>query len=149
MSTALSAHDHGWLRGSAFDGGLIFGTAGLALIAGYAAGLERQLMLTILAFDIWLLAYPHVIATFTRLSFDTESFHNHRFLILGLPPILLATTFSTAYVVGPWLLFSIYFYWQWFHYTRQSYGLEQIYRRRIPIPAMAPASVTPTVRSGR
>ena len=140
MSTALSANDHGWLRGSAFDGGLIFGTAGLALIAGYAAGLERQLMLTLLALDIWLLAYPHVIATFTRLSFDSESFRKHRFLMLGLPPILLVATFSTAYLVGPWLLFSIYFYWQWFHYTRQSFGLEQIYRRKAngPNPASDP-----------
>ena len=32
--------------------------------------------------------------------------------------------------VGLWVLGSIYLYWQWFHYTRQSWGISQIYRRK-------------------
>ncbi len=130
MSTAVTANEQGWLRGPAFDGALLFGTAGLALLAGFAGRLGPEVFLTILALDIWLLGYPHVIATYTRLSFDTASFREHRWLVLALPLVLLAATFSLAATIGPWVLFSVYFYWQWFHYTRQSYGLEQIYRRK-------------------
>ncbi len=130
MSTAVTANEHGWLRGPAFDGALLFGAAGVALLGGFLGSLQPELLLTLLALDIWLLGYPHVIATFTRLSFDTESFREHRFLVLGLPLLILSAALALAASVGPWMLFSLYFYWQWFHYTRQSYGLEQIYHRK-------------------
>ena len=83
MSTAVTANEQGWLRGPAFDGALLFGTAGLALLAGFAGRLGPEVFLTILALDIWLLGYPHVIATYTRLSFDTASFREHRWLVLA------------------------------------------------------------------
>ena len=30
----------------------------------------------------------------------------------------------------PWALATAYLYWQWFHYTRQSWGVSQVYRRK-------------------
>ncbi len=130
MTTAVCKRERGWLRGAPFDSALVLGTAALALLAGLAAGLEPEIFLTLVALDIWLLGYPHVVATFTRLSFDAESFRTHRFLVLGLPPILIVFTLMLTWAIGAWVLLSIYLYWQWFHYTRQSYGLEQIYRRK-------------------
>ena len=37
-------------------------------------------------------------------------------------------TLAAAYFVGLWVIVSIYFYWQWFHYARQSWGISRSYR---------------------
>jgi hypothetical protein len=34
--------------------------------------------------------------------------------------------------VGGWIIVSIYYYWQWFHYTRQSYGIYKAYSSKAP-----------------
>jgi hypothetical protein len=47
-----------------------------------------------------------------------------------LPLIVLATAVSAVLVVGGWVLSTTYLYWQWFHYTRQSYGIERVYRAK-------------------
>ena len=45
--------------------------------------------------------------------------------------IVLAAAFSaTVLVFGGWILPTTYLYWQWFHYTRQSYGIERVYRAK-------------------
>jgi len=75
------------------------------------------------------LGYHHVISTYTRLCFDKKSLAAHRFMLFGLPILVLAATISIVMGVGAWLVFSIYFYWQWFHYTRQAYGVARAYRR--------------------
>jgi len=77
-----------------------------------------------------LLGYHHVIATFTRLAFDRNSLRQNRFLIFYLPPAVFAVTFMLGWAVGVWVIASIYLYWQWFHYTRQSWGISQIYRAK-------------------
>lgn len=120
----------GWLRGRAFDLHFIFGIAALALLSGWAVVVEPRLFVPILLADLWLLGYHHVIATFTRLCFDRESFRRHRFLVLGLPPLILAAVVGLGYGIGLWVLASIYLYWQWFHYTRQSFGIASAYRRK-------------------
>ncbi len=120
----------GWLRGRAFDLHFIFGIAALALLSGWAVVVEPRLFVPILLADLWLLGYHHVIATYTRLCFDRESFRRHRFLVLGLPPLILAAVVGLGYGIGLWVLASIYLYWQWFHYTRQSFGIASAYRRK-------------------
>jgi hypothetical protein len=62
--------------------------------------------------------------------FDRTSLREHRFLVLGLPPLVLLGTVSAAWGLGEWSITTTYFYWQWFHYTRQSYGIAQVYRRK-------------------
>ena len=120
----------GWLRGQAFDTTFILGTVVLALGSGTLVLIEPALFWPILMLDLWLLGYHHVISTFTRLCFDKESFRENRFLVVQLPIIVLAAVFAIAHGLGIWALTTIYLYWQWFHYTRQSWGVGQVYRRK-------------------
>ena len=120
----------GWLRDRGFDLHFIVGIAALALVSGTAVVWNPVLFVPILVADLWLLGYHHVIATYTRLCFDKESFRTHRFLVLWLPFLVFGGVLALGYGVGLWVLASIYLYWQWFHYTRQSWGVSQIYRRK-------------------
>lgn len=132
--TATTIHDQspaaGWLRGLPFDLQFIVGIAAIALLSGAVVVMEPRLFLPILLADLWLLGYHHVISTYTRLCFDSESFRAHRFLLLGLPLIVIAGVAGIAYGVGLWTLATVYLYWQWFHYARQSWGVSQVYRRK-------------------
>lgn len=118
----------GWLRGPTFDGTFILGTLTLAVASGIVVLLNPSLFPIVLLIDIWFLGYHHVISTYTRLCFDKQSFQEHKFLILYLPFIVLAAVVALAHGVGIWTLTTIYLYWQWFHYTRQSWGVGQVYR---------------------
>lgn len=120
----------GWLRGPSFDIGFVVGTTAVALASGAAVVANPKLFGLILLLDIWLLGYHHVIATYTRLCFDRESFRQHRFLILWLPFLVFAATLGLAMGFGLWVLGSVYLYWQCFHYARQSWGVSQVYRRK-------------------
>ena len=119
----------GWLRGPRFDLALIVGVLALALLLGGAALTHPALFTAVLLVDLWLLAYPHVASTFTRVAFDRQSLRAHRWLVLGLPPLVLAATAAAAWAGGAIALNTIYFYWQSYHYTRQSYGIARAYRR--------------------
>ena len=35
-----------------------------------------------------------------------------------------------AFGLGLWSIVTLYLYWQWFHYARQSWGVSQVYRRK-------------------
>ncbi len=120
----------GWLRGPGFDLTFVAGIAAIALLSGVAVMVEPALFVPILLLDLWLLGYHHVIATYTRLCFDRQSLANSRFLLFGLPPLVLAGTAALAFGAGFWAVASLYLYWQWFHYTRQSWGVSQVYRRK-------------------
>ena len=120
----------GWLRDRNFDLGFIVGIAVVALLSGAVVVARPGLFGLVLFLDLWLLGYHHVVSTYTRLCFDRESFISHRFLLVWLPPMVLAATIGLALGVGPWTLATIYFYWLWFHYTRQSWGISQGYRRK-------------------
>jgi len=122
--------DRGWLRSVPFDLSFIVIAALLALTTGYAAMVQPRLFGWVLFVDVWFLGYHHVVSTFTRLTFDSDSFKQHRFLVIQLPLIVLGATVAAVLVFGYWVLPTVYLYWQWFHYTRQSYGIERIYRRK-------------------
>lgn len=121
----------GWLKDQRFDLTFIIGLTGLALVSGIAVLAEPRLLMPILLADLWLLGYHHVIATYTRLCFDKESLNRYGFLVVGLPFVVAAGCVgAVALASGLWIIVSIYFYWQWFHYTRQSWGIAQAYRRK-------------------
>jgi hypothetical protein len=120
----------GWLRNAPFDLAFIVGVAALAVASGWAVVVDPSLFPLILFLDIYLLGYHHVVSTFTRLAFDRESFLEHRFLVVWLPMIVLAVAVGAVLAVGGWMLSTTYLYWQWFHYTRQSYGIERVYRAK-------------------
>jgi hypothetical protein len=132
MAIALQATvpQAGWLRNRSFDLWFTLGIAGIALLSGVVVVAQPALFGLVLFLDVWLLGYHHVVATYTRLCFDRDSFITHRFLIIWLPPMVLAATVGLAAGIGPWTLPTIYLYWQWFHYTRQSWGISQGYRRK-------------------
>ena len=132
VPSQLSLEEAGWLRSKPFDLSLIVLVAALALVTGGVALWQPHLFAVILILDLWLLGYHHVISTFTRLCFDKESFRQHRFLVVELPLIVIAATVGAVYSLGAWVLPTTYLYWQWFHYTRQSYGIERMYRRKAP-----------------
>lgn len=121
---------YGWMRNARFDLFFILGVAAVAIFSGVLVVMKPGLFHLVLFLDLMLLGYPHVIATFTRLTFDTESFRETRFLTLGLPWLVLAGTLAIGKFAGLWALATIYLYWQWFHYTRQSYGILRIFSRK-------------------
>lgn len=126
----------GWLRNKNFDLNLIVLVSALAMVSGTAALALPGLFGVILVLDLWFLGYHHVVSTFTRLVFDRDSFQQNRFLVIQLPVIVILCTFGAIWALGWWVLPTVYLYWQWFHYTRQSYGLERMYCRSAPEGAM-------------
>jgi hypothetical protein len=135
-SPVSHASSVGWLRNAQFDFTLIVVVASWALAAGVAIVIVPSLFWPILFLDVWLLGYTHVISTFTRLAFDRESFRQHRLLLIPLPIVVAGCTIALALVVGEWLVATVYLYAQWFHYTRQSYGISRMYLRKAgAIPA--------------
>lgn len=117
-----------WIRNAQFDIGFIFGLLGLSIVTGMVILWEPSLFYPILVIDLWFLGYHHVISTFTRICFDKESFQEHKFLMVGLLPIVIVVTLGVVWMFGLWTVVTIYFYWQWWHYTRQSWGISRAYR---------------------
>jgi hypothetical protein len=130
MTTTALPGPAGLLRGPGFDATFIFGLAAIALGSGAMVTMQPSLFWPILTLDLWLLGYHHVIATFTRLAFDRESLREHRHLILYLPWAVAAAVLVLALTVGLWSIVSLYLYWQWFHYARQSEGISKAYAGR-------------------
>ena len=118
-----------WLRSPRFDLAFILGLPAIGIATGLFVTWQPDLFWPILVFDLWFLGYHHVVSTYTRLCFDRKSFSEmSRFLVFGLLPLVALATIALAFAVGLWAIVSIYFYWQWFHYARQSWGISRAYR---------------------
>jgi len=117
------------LRGAGFDLTYTAGLGTLALSTGWIVTTNPQLFPTVFVINVWVLGYHHVISTFTRLSVDDNSGQN-RFLITKLPIIVMAGVLVLCLSFGAWILTTVYLYWQWWHYTRQSYGISRLYQRK-------------------
>lgn len=117
-----------WIRNAQFDMMFIVGLLALSVITGLVILWEPSLFYPILVIDLWFLGYHHVISTFTRTCFDKESFQEHKFLMVGLLPIVIFVTLGIVWLFGLWTVVTVYFYWQWWHYTRQSWGISRAYR---------------------
>ena len=127
---ALNRPRAGWLRGVTFDSTYILGIASVAVASGWVVVSNPSLFGKVFLLNAWLLGYHHVISTFTRLTFDRDSLNEHRFLVTWLPLIVLTAVVLACLAFGSWILTTVYLYWQWWHYTRQSYGISRIYQRR-------------------
>jgi hypothetical protein len=117
-----------WIRNAQFDLSFIVGLVALAAITGSTVLMFPQLFLPVLLLDLWVLGYHHVISTYTRICFDRTSFRENGHLIYLFLPVVAGVTLLVAWQVGLWAIVSIYFYWQWWHYTRQSWGISRTYR---------------------
>jgi hypothetical protein len=122
-----SASDIGWLRGPEFDFFFIVGLPVIAIASGLAVVWNNDLFLPVLAADLWILGYHHVVSTYTRLAFDKKSFAEYKALIVYLFPAVAATVLILVAATGIWVVPTIYLYWQWWHYTRQSEGISKAY----------------------
>ena len=119
----------GWLKDPPFDLTLIIGTTVLACAMGGAAAVVPSLFLPLLLFHTWCFGFDHVIATFTKLAGVPDDRRRNRFLIYALPPLLFVATLLIGQSTGIGVLNTGYFLFQWFHTTRQSWGIAQHYRR--------------------
>lgn len=128
------SYESGWLDSAAYDSIFIFGVAAIALVSGLIVLIEPALFYPVLLVDLWLLGYHHVIATFTKLAGTKEDRQENRFLIYGLPLLVLAAVAGLYQFIGIWAIVTVYFFWQWFHYTRQAYGIGVFYRRKATHP---------------
>jgi len=120
----------GRLRGPGFDAAFIGGTAALGLVSAGIVIARPSLWQPILLADLWLLGYHHVISTYSRLLMDAESRRINRALITWLPIVVVLLVGIAGYGIGAWTLATIYFYWQWWHYTRQSWGVSRVYENK-------------------
>ncbi len=136
------SYQSGWLDGKHYDSIFIFGVALIALASGLIVLVKPELFYPVLLADLWLLGYHHVIATFTKLAGTKEDREENSFLIYWLPFIVLAAVFGMYLGLGIWSIVTVYFFWQWFHYTRQAYGISVFYRRKVAIPFEQPYWLT-------
>jgi hypothetical protein len=118
----------GWLKDPRFDLALIGGATAVGCAFGGAVALVPALFLPLVTFETWCFSFDHVAATFTRLLALPSDRRRHRFLIWGLPPLALAAVLALGQAsLGA--LNTAYFLFQWFHTTRQSWGIAERYRR--------------------
>jgi hypothetical protein len=129
-SIALASRPVGWLRSPSFDLAFVAGIALVSLLTGLYVTFNPSAFLPIFVVNGWLLGYHHVTSTYTRLLFDRDSIAENRFLLTWLPLLILACVVAASLVLGTWVLTTVYLYWQWWHYTRQSYGVSRIYGRK-------------------
>ena len=116
-----------YMRSARFDYLFVLGIPLLALSAGALAMGNPGTAFLILTLDLSLLGYHHVISTYTRLLFDLKSARQHWLLLVPLPLAVLAAVFALGMWGGAAAITTIYMHWQWYHYTRQSEGINKAY----------------------
>lgn len=99
----------------------------IAILSGIFVSYQPDYFYLVLMLDLWLLGYHHVIATFTRIGFDAKSIKQHWKLLFPLPILVLGSVFTIYNTGGAIILGSLYLYWQWYHYSRQSEGIAKSY----------------------
>lgn len=117
----------GLLRSPSFDAFFIAGIPLIAIASGLLVTYNNNLFLPVLAADLWILGYHHVISTYTRLVFDKQSLSEHKVLVFYVFPAVALTVAAITLYSGAWVITTIYLYWQWWHYTRQSEGISKAY----------------------
>jgi hypothetical protein len=144
-SVSAAAHSTPWpaaqpsvaVYSAPFDRTLLLAPVITGLLAGALAVADPRLYAPLLLADLWLLGYHHVVATYTRMTFDARSLKRHRFLAVDLLVLMTALTVGVVFTVGAWAIASAFLYLQWFHYMRQGYGISRMYFRATPAGQVA------------
>jgi hypothetical protein len=68
-----------YIRSREFDTTLLAAPIVAGLVAALMVTADARLYPILLLADLWLLGYHHVVATYTRLAFDTQSLRRNRF----------------------------------------------------------------------
>jgi len=121
-----------YIRSWGFDTTLLLAPLAAGVVAALVVNANPRLYPVLLLADLWLLGYHHVVATYTRLAFDSQSLRRNRFLALDLLVLMTMATLAVALTAGAWVIASAFLYLQWFHYMRQSYGIARMYYRATP-----------------
>lgn len=119
-----------WLKDPLFDLGFIFGIALLATAMSGATVIRPALLLPMVVAHAWLFGYDHLVSTYTRLAGRPEDRARFRALIIYLPPLVFLGLYTVGRVGGVRGLYTLYFFGQFFHTVRQSWGIAQQYRQR-------------------
>lgn len=123
----FSQNNYGIFPSKNIDWFFISGIPLVAIISGLFVSAYEEYFLLVLMLDLWLLGYHHVISTYTRIGFDAKSIKEHWLLLLPLPIVVFGSVASVYHFGGAIVLGSLYLYWQWYHYTRQSEGISKSY----------------------
>lgn len=95
--------------------------------------MNPYVFMVLLYADIYLLGSHHIVAMYTRLCFDKDSARENKFFLTVLPVLVVVGIIAAMWAFGGTaIVTTVYLYWQWFHYTRQSYGITRIYARKEP-----------------
>jgi hypothetical protein len=130
VPSTQSVRPSGWLKDEAFDLSFTVGILLLSILV-VAVGVQGEgLLYIVVTADLWLLGYHHVISTFTKLAGTAEDRRRYHALTWYLLPAVLFGTFLLGSFGGVIAVVTLYFFWQWFHYVRQSWGIAQRYRRQ-------------------
>ena len=121
-----------YIRSREFDTTLLAAPIIAGLLAALVVMADPKLYPILLVADLWLLGYHHVVATYTRLAFDTQSLRRNRFLAVDLLVVVTLVTLAIAVMAGAWVIATAFLYLQWFHYMRQGYGIARMYYRATP-----------------
>ena len=121
-----------YIRSREFDSTLLLAPIFAGSAAALAVTADPRLYPFLLVADLWLLGYHHVVATYTRLAFDTQSLRRNRVLAVDLLVGVTLVTLGVAMTAGAWVIASAFLYLQWFHYMRQGYGIARMYYRATP-----------------
>jgi hypothetical protein len=126
-----------YIRSREFDTTLLAAPIATGLAAALVVSADPRLYPFLLIADLWLLGYHHVVATYTRLAFDTPSLKRNRFLAVDLLVLVTLLSVAVAVTAGAWAIASAFLYLQWFHYMRQGYGIARMYYRATPAGQVA------------
>jgi hypothetical protein len=88
----------------------------------------------LLLFESIFFANPHLVASYLRAYTDKAETNRYKFYTLLLPLIIFAAIASFIHFLGLnfiWTIGSLYFYWQWWHHSRQSFGIGRKYQANL------------------
>lgn len=128
------------MKRSALDTQLVAVPFAMAFATALTLHFRADLFPRLLSFDVSFLAQAHVFATFCRVWTMGLTRRQKRILTIDslalvvIASVLVVTYFHVA------LIATAYMVWQMFHYTRQSYGIELLLRRRSGRPPSAAVS---------
>ncbi len=120
----------GWLENRDLDIAFIGGCLLLASLTVGIVLVRPELFMPLMLIDIWLLGYHHVISTYTKMAGTAQDRKNNVTLIWVWLPLMVGLTLALGLTYGTIVVVTVYFFWQWFHYVRQSWGIAQRYRRK-------------------
>lgn len=114
------------MRNATFDRLFVFGIPLIGIMMAAFALFIPHSANAILTFDILFLSNHHVIATYMRLAYDSDR-SQHKFLIIYLPVLITLAVIGLVFLGYISWMFTIFIHWQWFHYGKQSAGINKTF----------------------